>query len=259
MTTSTLYVLDDDEQYANLLTELAKNAGWNAVAEQSPLAFLENDLSKIDVLVLDLNMPEMDGIEIIRSIAEHKYLLTLVLVSGFDARVLHSAQQLAEAHNIEVAASLTKPVSINEFIKVLDDIEINTQIPKNQVEKESVTVAELQRAISNDELILFYQPQIDIKTEELSGVEALVRWLHPERGMIFPDQFISLAEENNLIDELTERVIYLAITQNKKWLDKGLNITISVNVSADNIIGLNLPEQLKKLTEQHDVEAEKSC
>lgn len=255
MTNKNLYVLDDDEQYAQLLSELAKNAGWTAIAETDPVLFLSHDLSKINVLTLDLNMPGMDGIEVIREIAERKCNLKLILVSGFDARVLHSAQQLAEAHNIKVVASLTKPVSINEFIKVLDTLEKETPSYKPSSVKNSVTAKELENAIKNNELILYYQPQIDIKTNKLSGVEALVRWNHPERGIIFPDQFIYLAEENNLIGDLTERMIYLAVKQNKKWHDIGFDTVISVNVSVAYITSLNLPEKLKKLLDQYDVNA----
>lgn len=253
MQKKTLYVLDDEEEYARLFTELAQGAGWNAIAESNPVTFLEKDLSKIDVLVLDLNMPDMDGIEVIRSIANAKCSITLVLVSGFDARVLHSAQLLAEAHNLKVAASLKKPVPMKDFIKVLDDITIDVPNFSVNFVKESVSVEELKNAILNDELILYYQPQINIETGKLFGVEALVRWQHPTRGLIFPDQFISLAEENNLIGGVTERVIYLAVTQNKKWQKEGFNTTISVNVSADNIINLDLPEKLKKLIDQYGV------
>lgn len=256
MTTPTLLVLDDDDLYAKLLAQLATNIGWDAVAECNPVEFLKSDISKIDVLVLDLNMPEMDGIEVIRTIAKDDCSLTLILVSGFDARVLHSAQQLAEAHNLKVAASLTKPVSVKDFMKVLEGIEVVTPKRKEGAEKKSFTVTELENAIKNNELILFFQPQINISTGELTGVEGLVRWQHPERGLIFPDQFIALAEENNLINKLTESVIYLAISQNKLWQDQGLNTRISVNVSADNIINLNLPEKLKTLTEEFNVKAE---
>jgi len=253
MTIPTLYILDDDEQYADMLAEFATNSGWNAITENDPVAFLEKDLADVHVLVLDLIMPNVDGIEVIRAIAEKKSEIILILVSGFDARVLHSAQQLAEAHNINVAASLTKPIPVNEFIKVLNGIEINKPRTNALAENEIVSVDELEYAIKNDELILYYQPQVDIQTGKLSGVEALVRWNHPKKGLIFPDQFITLAEENNLIGSLTERVIYLAVTQNKKWQDEGLDTEISVNISVDNIVSLNLPEKLKKLIEQYDV------
>ncbi len=251
----TLYILDDDQEYANLLVEFASGSGWNAIAEYDPVVFLEKDLSDVHVLVLDLNMPELDGIEVIRAIAEKKYKITLVLVSGFDARVLHSAQQLAEAHHIKVAASLTKPIPISEFVKVLASIELEEPSKDTPVEKEKFSAIELEHAIKNDELILYFQPQVNIQTGKLAGVEALVRWLHPEKGLIFPDQFINVAEKNNLIGALTERVLYLAVKQNKKWRDEGFNTIISVNISADDIISLNLPEKLKTLTEQYDVEA----
>jgi len=254
--TPTLYILDDDTQYAELLAVVAADAGWRAIVETNPIKLIEKNLSDIKLLVLDLNMPEMDGIEVIRKIAEKKYDITLILVSGFDARVLHSAQQLAEAHYLKVAASLTKPVPINDFLKVLKVFKNEAPLYNNVVSKNTISVEELNTAINNNELVLFYQPQINIVSGQLNGVEALVRWQHPLKGLVFPDQFIHLAEENNLINALTERVIYLAVRQNKEWHNQGLDTKISVNVSADNIVHLNLPEKLKKLTDQFDVKAE---
>ena len=256
MNAPTLYILDDDTQYADLLAVVASNAGWEVIVETNPVNFLEKDLSKIELLVLDLHMPEMDGIEVIRAIAEQGCNITLILVSGFDARVLHSAEQLAKAHYLKVAASLTKPVPIDTFLKVLNAFENEEPSKPNSILKDTIKVDELEKAIENDELVLHYQPQVNIMSGELSGVEALLRWEHPEQGMIFPNQFIALAEENNLINALTERVIYLAVTQNKQWCNEGLNTSISVNISAENIIHLNLPEKLKKLTEQYDINSQ---
>ena len=256
MNAPTLYILDDDTQYADLLAVVASNAGWEVIVETNPVNFLEKDLSKIELLVLDLHMPEMDGIEVIRAIAEQGCNITLILVSGFDARVLHSAEQLAKAHYLKVAASLTKPVPIDTFLKVLNAFENEEPSKPNSILKDTIKVDELEKAIENDELVIHYQPQVNIMSGELSGVEALLRWEHPEQGMIFPNQFIALAEENNLINALTERVIYLAVTQNKQWCNEGLNTSISVNISAENIIHLNLPEKLKKLTEQYDINSQ---
>jgi len=252
-----LYILDDDKQYSELLADVASTAGWLAIPEQSPLEFLKNDLSKIDILVLDLNMPEMDGIEVIRELAERKAQLNLILVSGFDARVLHSAQQLAEAHNLIVLASLTKPAPISEFISILNSVEESNDASTNIIKKEAVSVEELKLAIEQNQLILYYQPQLDMKTCELKGVEALVRWQHPDKGLIFPDQFISLAENNDLIGPLTEKVIEIAVIQSEQWQEAGFDTIISINISAENITTLMLPEHLKKLTDEHKVIAGK--
>ncbi len=253
-----LYILDDDEQYAALLTEVASNIGWDVTAEKNPVSFLQSNILPASVLVLDLNMPEMDGIEVIRALAEKKINLLLILVSGFDARVLHSAQQLAEAHHFKVLASLTKPMSIKEFAKTLNSIKPQSeQIQKLSLTENMASAAGLEQAIHQHQLVLHYQPQINMKKEDLHGVEALVRWQSPEHGLIYPNQFIGLAEESGLIEPLTEEVIRLAVEQSRHWQADGININISINVSAENITSLSLPEQLKELTDKHEIEPNK--
>ncbi len=250
-----LYILDDDVQYADLLVEFARNAGWQAVSEESATVFLDSYSTPGGILVLDLNMPEMDGIEVIRVLAAKEIDFQLILVSGFDARVLHSAQQLAEAHDIKVLASLTKPIPFSEFIDVLNDIVVDITVDKKIFRRaQSISVAELKEAIQQHHLVLHYQPQIDIKSGMLQGVEALVRWRHPERGMIFPDQFIALAEQNNLIEMLTEEVIIMVVEQHRRWRSEGLITSVSINISSDNLTSLRLPEQLKALTDKHAID-----
>jgi len=252
-----LYILDDDEQYAELLTEVANNAGWKASHEQSPYQFFNKTIEPHAVLVLDLNMPEMDGIEVIRKLADKNLHLLLILISGFDTRVLHSAQQLAKAHDFKVIATLAKPVPIHEFIEVLEQTSTNIRHEKKAPAiKQNISPEELQHGLNEHQFILHYQPQVNMKTSKFEGVESLVRWQHPERGLVYPDQFIQLAEQNDLIDQLTEEVITLAVEQNKEWQTENFSIPISVNVSAQNITSLSLPEQLKELTDKHAVTPE---
>ncbi|MBF0264858.1 MAG: EAL domain-containing response regulator [Gammaproteobacteria bacterium] len=252
-----LYILDDDSLYSDLLAEVAQNEGWNVTTEQSAINFLEFELSDDAVLVLDLVMPEMDGIEVIRNLASKKIHLPLILISGFDARVLHSAKQLAEAHNMTVLASLNKPLPINEFINVLNSIPLHDNLMDSPKITTSFAVADILNAIERREFILHYQPQLNIETGALYGVEALVRWQHPEQGLIFPDQFISIAENNDLIDALTTEVVKIAVKQCQKWSESDLDFLISVNISAANITSLSLPEQLTKLTQERRISADK--
>jgi EAL domain-containing protein (putative c-di-GMP-specific phosphodiesterase class I) len=106
-------------------------------------------------------------------------------------------------------------------------------------------------------LILHFQPQIDLKTSQLIGVEALVRWQHPKVGLIYPDNFIPLAEELNLIDDLTNEVINLAIHQEAEWKRFGYNIVVSINISAKNVTSLSLPEKLQEMIDTLDIDPSK--
>lgn len=99
----------------------------------------------------------------------------------------------------------------------------------------------LRKALEREEFILYYQPQLDIATEEIIGVEALIRWRHPDLGMVSPAQFIPLAEETGLIIQIDEWVLKTACAQNKAWQEAGLPpITMAVNLSGQNFIRKNL-------------------
>ncbi len=102
-------------------------------------------------------------------------------------------------------------------------------------------------AIERDELVLFYQPKVDLKTQGADGVEALVRWKHPYRGMIPPNQFILPAERTGLIHPLTRWVMAAGMRQCAAWHTAGMPLRISVNLSARNLLDQKLPGQVAEL------------
>ena len=107
---------------------------------------------------------------------------------------------------------------------------------------------DLRKAIDNDDLCLHYQPQIDLATGKISGLEALVRWNHVKRGMISPAQFIPLAEETGLIEPLGAWVLYHACQQFQAWLKLGLNFgKVAVNLSARQFRQEHLEQQIVKI------------
>ncbi len=112
---------------------------------------------------------------------------------------------------------------------------------------------ELRRAIVNEELILHYQPKIDLTTHSVIGVEALVRWQHPEHGLIYPDAFIAFAEKNGLMKQLTLKVLEMAFLQCKQWHQKNLNLNMAVNISAINLQDPIFPDLVAELLEKFGV------
>jgi diguanylate cyclase (GGDEF)-like protein len=117
-------------------------------------------------------------------------------------------------------------------------------------------LAALRKAITKGELVLHFQPKIEFSTRRISGVEALVRWQHPERGLLSPDKFIPLAENSELIRPLTEFVLRSAIAQAAAWLASGIRLSIAVNVSAVNIQDPRFPELIVEILREYRLPAE---
>ena len=248
MTIFSIHIIEDEQHTANLLGDIVKLMGYKAnIYTQAQDFFATNkQFQENSIIILDLNMPEMDGIEVIRRLAKVANAPALILVSGYDQGVLHSAEQLAQAHALSVIASLTKPLEVKILQSVIQKYiqnkpSENTKVPLDEL---CLTVSELKTAILKNQLVVHYQPQINLKKGTLSGVEALVRWQHPEHGIIYPNLFIPLAENSGLINGISEEVIKQAVAQAMSWKEAGLVTQISVNLSANDIKSLTLPEQL---------------
>jgi len=102
-------------------------------------------------------------------------------------------------------------------------------------------LGELRQGLDCEEFVVYYQPKIAVDTGELVGVEALVRWQHPTRGLLLPGEFIALAEESTLIHRLTTVVIDMALRCCRTWLDQGLRLPVAVNVSARSLCDPQFP------------------
>jgi|GEM_PF-870699 len=118
---------------------------------------------------------------------------------------------------------------------------------------------ELRSAIENNELTLFYQPKVDLKSGHIMGVEALSRWLHPQDGLISPADFIPMVEKSALIRPFTRWVLEAAIAQLSNWKADGIELSIAVNLSTRNLLSPELPGTIVKLLEQYQVSAHKLC
>ncbi|MCW8888266.1 MAG: EAL domain-containing response regulator [Gammaproteobacteria bacterium] len=246
-----VYIIDDDSQIVEILTQFVGMLGFEVASYTSAVKFFVDypeDEHNITIM-LDLNMPEMDGIEVIRQLAERGSHASLLLISGYDTSVLHSAEKLAHAHNLKIISSLTKPISFSLLEGIFDEIGRSEEpqfIDRGEVHL-PLQLSEFRDALVQNQLTLHYQPQVNIQTRALVGVEALVRWQHPQRGLIFPNHIIPMAEEFGLMGDLTAQVINKAVNQSYQWQQKGLNIPVSVNISAESITSLTFPEQLTDL------------
>jgi diguanylate cyclase (GGDEF)-like protein len=116
-------------------------------------------------------------------------------------------------------------------------------------------VGELRKALEDNQVLLHYQPKVDLDTGKVLGAEALVRWQHPTRSLIPPAEFVPMAERTGLIKPLTRYVLNLALAQCREWRDSGLDLKVSVNLSARNLLDGKLPEDVSRLLSKWRVPA----
>lgn len=247
-----VYLLDDEPDMLSLLADIVKDMELEArcFSKAKQLFRQVNRFEPHSIMVLDLHMPEMDGIEVMRQLASTANPPALILISGHDAGVLHSAEKLGRAQNLNILASLDKPIPLEKFKKLVSkhfnsvgDLTFSTIA--SGVDEHNPQ--ELIYALENDQMLLHYQPQVDVQSGKLTGCEALIRWQHPEKGLIYPDQFIPVAEHHGWMGLLTNLVISHAVEQEQIWKELGFHLPISVNISAENITTLSLPEQMSEL------------
>jgi len=267
-----IHIVDDDEAYVTLMQAMVEMAGYDCRIYNSGRVFLEASVTEFDLVVLDLNMPEKDGIEVMRELTERQSKPSFILISGFDDRVLHSAKQFAESKQLTVVDTLTKPIEVDDFVDVVIAAYVECRLafllqetsdfvgagivgtsPVVESKNTDISVEELRLGIEREELVVYIQPQVDFNHGGLVGGEVLVRWQSSSRGLVFPDEFIPLAEENQLMGELTKSVIVKSIEAYQSLRRSGIDTTLSINLSAQNINDLTFPEKLDGLIAEYDI------
>jgi len=235
-------ILDDDAAMSSFIATVAESAGYRA--------FIGNDGSALptllgeepEILVLDLEMADVDGIEVIRQLAEARFSGRLLIASGHSPGMLKAAKMLAEMQGLKVMATLTKPIRSDALLSLLNQAQV-AATPKSLA---PVTLEDLARGLAADELEVHYQPQVRMSDGVWVGVEALVRWRHPLMGLLPPYSFIGLAESSDQALPLTVKVLETAL-KDCVWLGEVARYqgALSINLPPAAMVDLKFPEQVQ--------------
>jgi EAL domain-containing protein (putative c-di-GMP-specific phosphodiesterase class I)/DNA-binding NarL/FixJ family response regulator len=245
--TTGIVLLDDDPFMLKLLTHMLAQLGYTRVVacDSGPkaLAQVRETREVVDLIFLDINMPGMDGVEFIRRLVECQYGGSVILVSGENSRILESVEKLIGAHRLIALGCLQKPVKPDELARLMSALKPNIgHHSVAHVSQHSYGGEQLRAAIAGGQLVNHYQPKVAMATGEVVGMESLVRWQHPEDGLIFPDRFLGLAEEQGLLTQVTTAVLTEAMKQAKAWWEAGYHLPVAVNISMDDLIALDFPD-----------------
>lgn len=244
-----LLALDDDEAIVQIVAAVGRQAGFDVEAATSASAFYDVLAARQpDVIVLDLQMPDVDGVQMLRSLADRRCRAAIVLVTGMDERTIASAEQYGAGRDLLIASSLQKPFLPEDLLE---------RLSAARADLRPLTPADLEKAIEDDELTVFYQPTIRRfadGTWDIATMEALLRWDHPTRGRLAPDQFIRMGEMHGLSQAMTDFVIQRGVEQLKGWQTMRLNVGLRINIAATLITDIGFPDRLQGILETHELD-----
>ena len=241
-----ILVVDDDDLILDLLTtglEVLGVSQCKAVTTGAEALDILDGEKSFDILLCDLNMPGMDGLEFFRHLANKGFEGGVAIISGQDERIIQTAGKLAQLHNLNIVGTLSKPFTRNALQNLLENY-----VPKmrshHRGQDHSLSPDDFRRGFDENEFFLVFQPKVSVKDRTLIGVESLVRWRHPDYGILSPFAFIPIIEQYGMINELTDVVFMKAMQQGSLWNSTdGLDIKVAVNISVDNLHQLDLPEK----------------
>jgi EAL domain-containing protein (putative c-di-GMP-specific phosphodiesterase class I)/CheY-like chemotaxis protein len=258
-TADRILVIDDDKVVCHLVSASAEAMGLHCVTTREPATVAELVTPETTLILLDLMMPDMDGIEVLRLLGEQRCKARIVLMSGMNKRVIETAEKLAHTLGLSVVGHLQKPFPLAELKLVLGAnlAPENLEVTKDRSNR-TFTDEQLQRAFERDEFLIHYQPQVSIATGDVTGVEALSRWQHPELGLILPDDFIARVESLDLMDKLCWVTADRGLAEVKQFAAMdGKLLRISLNATVRTLADLRFPDTLMDLAKKHNFPAEK--
>jgi EAL domain-containing protein (putative c-di-GMP-specific phosphodiesterase class I)/serine/threonine protein kinase len=254
-----MLVVDDDRGARTLARRVLENLGVAHVAEAADgaeaLACFDDALAVPDVVLCDLEMSPMDGIELLRHLAERSARAALILIGESDERMLSAVEHLASRQGLTVLGSVRKPVTPDALARVMARLDlISVSPPDRQPAPElQLSDADLREGIAADSLELVYLPKVCLREQELLGAEALVRWPVAGAAGIAAGALVDRVAALGLADAFTDQVLRKALAQAGEWRATGLPCILSVNMFAASLARLDLPQRLVALAQEEGV------
>ncbi|RMH52362.1 MAG: EAL domain-containing protein [Zetaproteobacteria bacterium] len=240
-----LAVVEDNPHVARVVCKLARRAGFDVTHHPTAMSLRQAPTTPPPLaIVLDLGLPDEDGIALLDFIQERLAASAIIIMSGKEPGVIHATAQLIEARGLRLLGTLHKPFRIQALQRLLVALRGERRKAPRTAEEEAQTVTPemLRHALHSGAFVPFYQPQTTTREGTIVGFEALMRWRHPEWGIVAPGRFIPLAARHNLLTEMTWMMLEQVA---EDWRRLGWRkTTVAVNLPASFLMQPRLPEKL---------------
>ncbi len=259
MTTSRILIVDDDEFMRRLLQISCRKVSTSvevAASGHDAMRFFEQTDTHPDIVILDLKMPDIDGVQFSRMLSEMAFTGGVILVSGTEERILQTTSALLRRQHIDVLGYLNKPVSSDQLQQLLTSWQPSTQ-SQHAPQQQTFSAEEIQAALSEKQFFNLYQPKVRLSDGTIAGYETLARWRHPKRGVISPVEFIPQLSEPQDLQKLTVIVLEEAFAAAAKWQHLSATPSIAVNVTMEDLQLAEFPKTVLALSKRYRLSPEK--
>jgi EAL domain-containing protein (putative c-di-GMP-specific phosphodiesterase class I) len=243
-------IVDDQSHVRNLVREILRRMGITNVTEaedgREALAAVTQPGGWFDLILCDLQMPERDGIETIRSFGALGLQSAIAIMSVEEERIIETAGMLADVQGLRMLGTIPKPVTVEKLEPILKRIR---EVPGQRTDDTVMAPdQDFQNAFKHTELFFLYQPKVWMRSAQFAGVEALVRWKHPRFGLFQPMSFVPAMEEHDRYSAaLTDFSLRETIACAGRWQQAGRELGMAINLSVHAFDRLDLPERIDAL------------
>lgn len=233
-----------------LLADLGLTRLHEAADGYSALDLLRSLPEPVDVALVDLDLPGMDGIEFIGIVAGERLSRSIAVVSAMEPALLNTVQMMAVASGLRVLGCVEKPLTPGKLTRVLSLFEADPSVVEAD-EEVPFTLSQVSDALARGEIVPYFQPQSEFSNGRITQVEALARWRLPDGRFVPPARFVPVLERGGQIEQLTEHMLTQSCLWWTRWHADGVNLRISVNVSAQNLTGPEIADRYETILREH--------
>jgi EAL domain-containing protein (putative c-di-GMP-specific phosphodiesterase class I)/CheY-like chemotaxis protein len=249
-------VVEDNDFQRHWLNVMLSNIGatkiYQAVDGHEALKILKDADNPIDISFIDLNLPGMDGMELIRHMSKHERSPSIVLASALAPSLIFSVETMSKAYGVNLLGSIEKPAAPDTILKLIN---LHQSLPKAGSEREShcTNLDEIRRGISKEEFEPFFQPKVELASGKVKGFEAFARWRHPELGILPPASFLSPLQGAKEITQLDLQIFKKVLEIHSNLQKHDPEMLVSVNISAISCADLKFVEDVIAYASQRQV------
>ncbi|TGL53659.1 EAL domain-containing protein [Leptospira meyeri] len=246
-------VIEDDDFQREVIVDILIRLGVMHVTQArtgSEALKILNEINPtlIDIILCDLNMPEMDGMEFIRHIGTSHSSIATIIMSALEGALIESVQKMASAYGANILGAIEKPITPVHLETLLSSYNArDSKQGKTSNQGSRFTLGEILEGLTNGNFEPYFQPKIHLATGKLIGAEALARWIHPLHGVIAPYAFIDLLEKTGNIDILTFVMLEKSAKACQILHSQGFNISISINLSLSSLTDTKLADKITRI------------